>query len=181
MDDSDPIKQLQHLLDDRGKVLEKISGIHSALSSFRSPAPTPPPAGPSRLSSSEDLASTLAPDERLYDRVLQMLRDMQAQIEERIRPLAQLTADAQVAHLREQFANDEAALQESLAGIDRCIVGCAERFLEYRRRCDDLTTLREKLTALGAAPDASPENSVPRDVQEIIERRLKQLSSAGKF
>ena len=181
MDDSDPIKQLQHLLDDRGKVLEKISGIHSALSSLKSPAPTPPSAGPPRVSPSEDFASTLAADERLYDRVLQMLRDMQAQIEDRIRPLAQLTVDAQVAHLREQFANDEAALQESLAGIDRCIVSCAERFQEYRRRCDDLTALNEKLTALGAAPDTLPENSAAHDVQEIIELRLKQLSSAGKF
>jgi len=110
-----------------------------------------------------------------------MLRDMQAQIEERIRPLAQLTVDAQVAHLREQFTSDEAALQDSLAGIDRCIVSCAERFQEYRRRCDDLTALNEKLTALGAVPDALPENSTARDVQEIIELRLKQLSSAGKF
>ena len=180
MDDSDPIKHLQHLLDDRGKVLEKISGIHSALSSLKGPAPTPPSAGPSRVSPLEDLTSTLAADERLYDRVLQMLRDMQAQIEERIRPLAQLTVDAQVAHLRELFASDETALQESLAGIDQCIVNCAERFHEYRRRCDDLTALNEKLTALGAAPDAPPESPV-RDVREIIELRLKQLSSAGRL
>lgn len=181
MDDSDPIKQLQHLLDDRGKVLEKISGIHSALSSLKSPASIPPSAGRSRVSPSEDPVSTLAADEHLYDRVLQMLRDMQAQIEERIRPLAQLTVDAQIAHLREQFANDEVALQESLAGIDRCIISCAERFQEYRRRSDDLTALNEKLTALGAAPDALPENPAARDVQEIIELRLKQLSAAGKF
>ncbi|HEX2930207.1 MAG TPA: hypothetical protein VHV54_10860, partial [Candidatus Binatia bacterium] len=32
----DPIKQLQALLDDRSKVLEKISGIHSALDSIKS-------------------------------------------------------------------------------------------------------------------------------------------------
>lgn len=181
MDDSDPIKQLQHLLDDRGKVLEKISGIHSALSSLKSPAPTPLSAGSTRVPVSENLATTLAADERLYDRVLQMLRDMQAQIDERIRPLAQLTVDAQVAHLREQFADDEAALQESLAGIDRCIVNCAERFQEYRRRCDDLMALNEKLAALGAAPDALPENPTARDVQEVIELRLKQLSAVGKL
>jgi hypothetical protein len=181
VDDSDPIKQLQHLLDDRGKVLEKISGIHSALSSLKGPAPTPPSVGSSRVSPSESLSSTLAADERLYDRVLQMLREMQAQIEERVRPLAQLTVDAQVAHLRELFASDEAALQESLAGIDRCIVNCAESFQEYRRRCDDLTSLNEKLAALGAAPDALPGNPAARDVREIIELRLKQLSSTGRL
>jgi len=34
VEDLDPIKLLQSLLDDRGKVLEKISGIHSALNSI---------------------------------------------------------------------------------------------------------------------------------------------------
>ncbi len=177
MDDSDPIKQLQHLLDDRGKVLEKISGIHSALSSLKSPAP----AAPSRVSPPADLSPARAADERLYDRVLQMLREMQAQIEERIRPLAQLTVEAQVAHLREQCAEDEAALGRTLAGIDQCIVTCAERFHEYQRRRDELAALQEKITALGAAPDPLPESSPARDLKEIIDLRLKDLSAAGRL
>lgn len=179
MDDADPIKQLQHLLDDRGKVLEKISGIHSALSSLRSPAP--PSSSGARVAPSIETASSSGADERLYDRVLQMLRDMQAQIEERIRPLAELTIEAQVAHLREQFANDHAALQASLAGIDRCIVDCAARFQEYRQRCGELTTINQKLTELGASPDELPENSPARDLREVIELRLKTLSSAGRL
>jgi hypothetical protein len=38
VEELDPIKQLQSLLDDRGKVLEKISGIQSALSSLKTSA-----------------------------------------------------------------------------------------------------------------------------------------------
>lgn len=182
MDDSDPIKQLQHLLDDRGRVLEKISGIHSALSSLKSPAPEiPAPAGLSRAPASADILPSAATDERLYDRVLQMLHDMQVQIEERIRPLMQMTLEAKVAHLREQFASGQAALQESLAGIDRCIVDCAERFQEYRRRYGELTALNQKLTELGASPDELPENPPARDLQDIIEVRLKNLSVTGRL
>jgi hypothetical protein len=45
--DLDPIKQLQSLLDDRSKVLEKISSIHSVLGSLsRSESSTPDPAAP---------------------------------------------------------------------------------------------------------------------------------------
>ena len=81
MDDLDPIKQLQSLLDDRGKVLEKISGIHSALNSLKSPTPGMPAA----FAPLADPNPNLAGEGPLYDRLLQALHDMQAQIEERVR------------------------------------------------------------------------------------------------
>ena len=122
MDDLDPIKQLQSLLDDRGKVLEKISGIHSALNSLKEPrtsdAHTRYAGGVAPLA---DPNPNFTGEALLYDRLLQTLHDMQAQIEERVRPLAQLTLQAEVAQLRDQFARDQAALKESLARIDQCM------------------------------------------------------------
>ena len=177
VDDLDPIKQLQSLLDDRGKVLEKISGIHSALNSLKSPAP----AMPAAFTPLADPNPNLAGEELLYDRLLQALHDMRAQIEERVRPLAQLTLQAEVAQLREQFARDQAALKESLARIDQCIVSCTDRLDEYQRRYADLATLNERIASLGAAPEPLPENLAARDVKEIIDLRLQNLSLTAKF
>ena len=130
MDDLDPIKQLQSLLDDRGKVLEKISGIHSSLNSLKSPAPAmPTPGMPAAFAPLADPNPNLDGEGPLYDRLLKTLLDMQAQIEERVRPLAQLTLQAEVAQLRDQFARDQAALKESLIQIDQCI-GCSGIWLD---------------------------------------------------
>ena len=180
MDDLDPIKQLQSLLDDRGKVLEKISGIHSALNSLKSPAPAMPT--PGTLAAFAPLADpnpNFTGEGLLY--VLKTLHDMQAQIEERVRPLAQLTLQAEVAQLRDQFARDQAALKESLIRIDQCIVSCTDRLDEYQRRYADLTILNERIAALGAAPEPLPENLAARDVKEIIDLRLQNLSLTAKF
>jgi len=182
VDDLDPIKQLQSLLDDRGRVLEKISGIHSALNSLKSPAPAMPT--PGTLAAFAPLADpnpNFTGEGLLYDRLLQTLHDMQAQIEERVRPLAQLTLQAEVAQLREQFAKDQAALKESLARIDQCLASCTDRLDEYQRRYGDLTALNQRLAALGAAPEPLPENLVSCDVKEIIDLRLQNLSLTGKF
>jgi DNA repair exonuclease SbcCD ATPase subunit len=181
VDDLDPIKQLQSLLDDRGKVLEKISGIHSALSSLKNPAPATPAPNIPAFAPSADPHPNLAGEELLYDRLLQTLHDMQSQIEERVRPLAQLTLQAEVAQLREQFAKDQAALKESLARIDQCIASCTDRLDEYQRRYGDLTALNQRLAALGAATEPLPENLVACDVKEIIDLRLQNLSLTGKF
>jgi hypothetical protein len=182
VDDLDPIKQLQSLLDDRGKVLEKISGIHSALNSLKSPAPAMPT--PGTLAAFAPLANpnpNFTGEGLLYDRLLQTLHDMQAQIEERVRPLAQLTLQAEVAQLREQFARDQAALKESLIRIDQCIISCTDRLDEYQRRYADLATLNERIAALGASPEPLPENLAAGDVKEIIDLRLQNLSLTAKF
>ena len=110
-----------------------------------------------------------------------MFAGMQAQIEERVRPLAQLTLQAEVAQLRDQFARDQAALKESLARIDQCIVSCTDRLDEYQRRYADLTILNERIASLGAAPEPLPENLAARDVKEIIDLRLQNLSLTAKF
>ena len=97
MEDRDPIKQLQHLLDDPGKVLEKISRIQSALSSVINNRPgAETPATASVSSETESIAQTEADT---YSSLLQTLRDMQMHIEECLRPLAVQAAQAEAGRL----------------------------------------------------------------------------------
>jgi hypothetical protein len=72
-------------------------------------------------------------------------------------------------------------LKESLTRIDQCIVSCTDRLDEYQRRYADLATLNERIAALGAAPEPLPENLAARDVKEIIDLRLQNLSLTAKF
>lgn len=181
MDDQDPIKQLQALLDDRGKVLEKISGIHSALNSIKGITSTEP--APVMFSTGA-VVSEPKPDagggDRVYDRLLQTLRDMQAQIEERVQPLAQQTVQVEVERLREQREKDHAGLQDCLARIDQSVLACVERLHEYQRRYAELVTLNQRVAALGAEPEVLPENSVAPDIAATINLRLQRLRLAGK-
>jgi DNA repair exonuclease SbcCD ATPase subunit len=179
VEDLDPIKQLQSLLDDRGKVLEKISGIQSALSSLKTSASLThalPSAGttetqPKRVSVSENGA---------YERLFQTLRDMQSQIEERVRPLAQETVQTELTRLREQSTQEQAALKDCLMQIDQSVSSCVERLQEYQRRHAELIMLNERLVALGAASEPLPEGRFPENITDMINLRLQSLQSAGK-
>jgi vacuolar-type H+-ATPase subunit I/STV1 len=178
----DPIKQLQSLLDDRGKVLEKISGIHSALNSIKTTA-TPPSASevlPTTQAVAESNPSP-AGNDRSYDRLLRTLRDMQLQIEQRVLPLAQLTVQAEVESLREQSHKVQAALQDCLTRIDQGVLTCGERHQEYQRTHSDLAALNQRIAALGAAPESLPEGLVAQDFSDTINLRLEKLRLAGKL
>jgi hypothetical protein len=171
--DFDPIKQLQCLLEDRGKVLEKISSIHSALGSITSAqaaAPEPPQAQAAPVQS----ASRFSPDP-VYGRLLRALGDMQAQIEQRVRPIAQQVVELEVARLREQSDHDQGALQQCLAQIDQCILTCVDRLDEYQKKHASLITLNERLESLGAAPEALPDELKPLNLGEAIRSRLESL------
>ena len=180
MAELDPIRQLQHLLDDPGKVLEKISRIQSALGAIKAPDPalssaTPP--APSAGAFKTDSKSAECP----FDRLLQTLRVMQAQIEERLRPLMLQTVQAEVEYLREQAQQDQIALNECLASIDRSITACFERIDESRQSYAELTRLNQRLTQLGAAAESLPEDPCTKDPREIIYSRLENLRREGKL
>jgi len=175
--DFDPIKQLQSLLEDRGKVLEKISSIHSALGSIASPeavapqqAEAPPAQSPSPLN-----------QDRVYGRLLQALGDMQAQIEQRVRPIAQQVVELEIARLREQSDYDQAALQQCLAQIDQCILTCVDRLDEYQKKHASLIALNERLASLGASPEALPEEFKPLDLADAVRLRLELLAQRRRL
>jgi hypothetical protein len=179
MADLDPIRQLQHLLDDPGKVLEKISSIQSALGAIKAPDParstTAPPAPPG-----SSLKTVSTSEDHPFDRLLRMLHEMQAQIEERLRPLALQTVQAEAEYLRQQAEQAQSELNECLARIDRSIASCFERIDESRQRCAELTSLNERLAEVGAAVEL-PEYSYSQNPIEIIYSRLESLRREGKL
>jgi DNA repair exonuclease SbcCD ATPase subunit len=183
VEDLDPIKQLQSLIDDRGKVLEKISSIHSALGSIiktSNPITPAPQAPPQAVLATENKSIQIAEDRR-YDRLLQTLHDMQAQIEERVRPLAQQTIEIEVARLREMSKQDQTALLECLERIDQCILSCMEHIREYQERHSELTRLNQRLATLGAEPQPLPDLWPAQDAGEMIRFRLEELRLQGKI
>ncbi|HEY7220901.1 MAG TPA: hypothetical protein VH985_21180 [Candidatus Binatia bacterium] len=176
----DPIKQLQSLLDDRGKLLEKISGIHSALNSIKTTA-TPPSAPEAFLKNPAESDPNLASNDPSYERLLRTLQDMQSQIEQRVLPLAQLTVQTEVERLREQTQKVQSALQDCLVRIDQGVLSCGERLQEYQRRHTDLTALNQRIAALGGTPESLPEGLVAQDLSDTIHLRLQKLRLAGKL
>jgi len=175
--DSDPIKQLQGLLDDPGKVLEKISSIHSALDSIKThmPQSAATEAGKSHTAQ----RSGPLPDDPVFGRLLQALRDMQGQIEERIQPLAQEMVRHEVARLRDQSDDHHSALKDCLTQIDQNILNCLARLDEYQRRYAELGELNLRLADLGVAPEPMPPMDID-DATDGLMTRVKNLRSAGK-
>jgi TolA-binding protein len=180
--DLDPIKQLQSLLDDRGKVLEKISSIQSALGSLRATALTTPESNHSPSSAAfEQAAVNSFSDDRLHGRLVQALRDMQWQIEERVRPLAQQVVELEVARLREQSCHDHTALKECLEQIDQCISTCVDRIGEYQKKHALLVTLNQRLEALGSTQEPLPGVLPGSEFDQTVKTRLEELRQSGKI
>jgi hypothetical protein len=177
VEDRDPIKQLQHLLDDPGKVLEKISRIQSALSSINAPnteasLPASPP------SEAPSVAKTEAD---IYSSLLQTLREMQSQIEECLRPLAVQAVQAEAERLSEWMKHEQRALEDCLTRIDQNLLACVERIHESQKQYADLSALKQRLEELGASSSSLPELSTSQDPSEIINARLESLRRDGKI
>ena len=154
-------------------MLERISGIHAMLDSMKSPA-----SSAASIESSSNTAVTPAPSAEPYDRLSHMLRDMQSQIENQVRPLAQQAIDFEVQRLRERAAIDQRDLRGCLEQIDRCVSACIQRAREYQREHAELSLSNGRLTALGAMPEPLPECA--SDITEIISSRLQWLRAQQK-
>jgi len=170
--DQDPIKQLQGFLDERGKVLEKIASIHSTISSLRGDPPSS-----SALQSASNLSVDVARPavDAHYQRLLQAVQEMQAQIEQRVRPSVQLLVQHQVDHLRGQSDEKMAALRDCLGQIDRSVLQCLVGLDEYQKRYADLDTLNKSLAGLGVPPEPLPEKISIQQLSETISARLASL------
>lgn len=177
--DPDPIKQLQSLFTDRSKVIETISSIHSALDSIRSHAAESAPAIPEPPSSGT--LSAGVPEDHVYGRLLQALRDMQAQIDRRIRPLAQEMVQFELTRLRDQSDDQRDALNQCLAKIDQNILECVSRVDEYQRRRADLLAINQRLSEFGAAPESLPADLPTADPLDAITARIEGLHLEGKL
>ncbi|MBM2805105.1 MAG: hypothetical protein HW419_2998 [Deltaproteobacteria bacterium] len=175
--DLDPIKQLQSLLDDRSKVLEKISSIHSILGSVKpTESGAPAPATPTAGTTSEQTSAEFA-----YSRLQRALHDMQKQIEQRMQPLARQIVESEVARLREQSGHDQTALNECLAQINQCILACIDRMDQYQKRYNVLTGLNQRLERLGAPSEPVPEYLPAQDFSDTIQSRVNLLRHQAKL
>ena len=170
--DQDPIKQLQSFFDERGKMLEKITSIHSTLGSLRGDSPSS-----SALQSAPNpsLDVTGTGFDAHFQRLLQALQEMQAQIEQRVRPAVQLVVQNQVDQLRGQSDEKIAALRDCLGQIDRSVSQCLAGLDEYQTRYADLDTLNRNLAGLGASPEPLPEKISIEQLSESISARLANL------
>jgi len=175
VEDRDPIKQLQHLLDDPGKVLEKISRIQSALGSITTPSVKTPSAAASAA------AAGAKSEADVYGGLLQNVRELRLEIEERLRPLAKQAVQAEVERLSERMKHEQAALSDCLSRIDENLLICVERIHESQKKVNDLSTLKRRLEDLGGAPASLPEFSNTQDPADIITARLETLRRNGKL
>jgi len=179
--DLDPIKQLQSLLEDRGKVLEKISSIHSALGSLKTDSAASEPESPPVMAAQPQMTANPFSDDRVYTRLLQALRDMEAQIEQRVRPLAKQVVDFEVARLREQSDHDQETLNSCLEQIDRCIVSCVNQLDEYQKKHALLVSLNQRIANLGATPEPLQDFISIENFALAIQARIDGLRNQGKL
>jgi hypothetical protein len=170
--DRDPIKQLQSFLTERGEVLEKITSINSTLNSLRG---DPPTSLALQSASNTSVDKTDLVVDAHFQRLLKALQEMQAQIEQRVRPAVQLVVQHQVEHLRGQSDEKLAALRECLGQIDRSVLQCLAGLDEYHKRYADLDTLNKNLTGLGASPEPLPELISIQQLGDTISARLASL------
>ena len=140
---------------------ETISSIHSPLDSPR----THPVEGTTELNAapSPGALTTGSPDDPVYGRFLEALHEMQTQLDERIRPLAQEMVQYEVVRLRDQSDDQQNALKECLAKIDQIILDCLSRMDEFQRRGADLTAINHRLSDLGAAAIEALPAELPTD------------------
>ena len=179
--DLDPIKQLQSLLEDRGKILEKISSIHSAIGSLKTDSAAPEPESPPAIAIQPQMTADPFSDDRVYSRLRQALRDLQAQIEERVRPLAQQAVEFEVARLREQSGHDQETLKSCLEQIDQCILNCVGQLDEYQKKHALLISLNQRIANLGATPEPLADFLSIENFDLAIQSRVEGLRNRGKL
>jgi molecular chaperone GrpE (heat shock protein) len=181
VDDLDPIRQLQHLLDDPGKLLEKISSIQSALGSIRAPDSTRAEESVAPTSPADKIQRIPMAPNRRYSRALQTLNEIKAQLEERLLPLGRALAQAEVEQLRERARQERTTMNECLAQVDRRMLACLDRIHESMRSYSNLTVLNQKLATLDSAAEPLPDFVASEDPAEIIQGRLDALRRKGKI
>ena len=170
--DANPIQQQQRFLDARGKMLESISSIRSTLGSFSGDSLSTLTLQSSATSSARITQSL---SHAYFQRLWQALQEMQAQIEQRVRPAVQLMIQNQVDQLRRQSDEQMAALRICLSQIDRSVLQCSAGLEEYQKRYANLDQVNKDLARLGVSPESLPEKVSVDNLKETISARMKNL------
>jgi hypothetical protein len=120
-------------------------------------------------------------EEQTYERLLRVLHDMQAQIEERVRPVAEQVVQVEVERLQSLSMHQKSILNDCLALIDQTILDCRIQMEEYRQTRSALLLLNQRLAHLGAEPVAAPDHFPTENLGDLILARLEGLRSEGKI
>jgi hypothetical protein len=120
-------------------------------------------------------------EEQTYERLLRALHDMQAQIEERVRPVAEQLVQVEVERLQSLSMHQKSILNDCLALIDQTILDCRIQMEEYRQTRSALLVLNQRLADLGAEPVAAPDHFPTENLGDLILARLEGLRSQGKI
>jgi DNA repair exonuclease SbcCD ATPase subunit len=176
------IEQLHELLSEQAKVAEKITGVSAALGHVRQNLSTAlAQQYLHTLQAGVEFREDLMKEEQTYERLLQALHDMQAQIEERVRPVAEQVIQAEVERLRQLSEDHRTALQDSLAHIDANILSCRSYVDQYHQKRSDLAAVNERLSRLGADPAPIPDGLPEQNLGDIIRARVEGLRMEGKI
>ncbi|MGH7826468.1 MAG: hypothetical protein ACREQ7_15010 [Candidatus Binatia bacterium] len=178
-----PIEQLRSLLDERNEVARKITAVQAALGAITTNISTSlAQQCLNHAGAAVEFKEHLMKEEQNYERLLQALRDMQAQIEERVRPVAEQVVQAEIERLRSLSEQHKSALTDCLARIDKNILSCRAQMDEYQQTRSELAALSERLSNLGADPEGLPDHQLPAEnLRDLILKRVEGLRAAGKL
>ena len=123
----------------------------------------------------------LMKEEQTYERLLRVLHDMQAQIEERVRPVAEQAVQAEVERLQSLSMQQKSLLNDCLTLIDQTILDCRNQMEEYRQTRSALSMLNQRIADLGAEPVAVPDYFPTESLGDLILARLEGLRAEGKI
>jgi hypothetical protein len=178
----EPIERLYGLLRERVKVADKITGIQSALDHVKTALSTSlAQQWMDRVGADIHIREDLMKEEQTYERLLQALQDMKAQLEERVRPVAEQIVQAEVERLRDISEQHRSALMDCVTRIDQSILNCRAHMTEYQQRRSDLAAVNQRLAGLGAEPAVIPDEFSTPNLGDIIRARVAGLHLEGKI
>jgi hypothetical protein len=120
-------------------------------------------------------------DEHNYQKILQALNDMQQQIEEQVRPIAEQVVRSEVDRLREQSEQYMQGLAACVNNIDKSILKCHSHVNEYHQARADLEAVNERLASLGVEPVSTPQVLPAENLYDVLMARLTELRAEGKI
>lgn len=148
-------------------MLERISRIQSVIGSSQ-----PAEAAPNTPKETE-----VPP----YENLLRMLRDMQMQIDQRVRPLALQAVHDETERLRQLAAEEQVAQDECLARFDRSLAICIERIAESRTLRTKLNAINDRLIELGVGAENFRDFKPMGSMSEFMQARIEELRHQGKL
>lgn len=161
---------MQQLLEDPSNLLERISRIQSMIGSIRA---TEAPQHP--------IPEHREAESREFEDLLHMLRDMQMQIDQHVRPLALQAVDAEAERLRALATQEQGAHDQCLTLFDQSLRACINRIEEFRQLQLRLGAINDQLTALGAPTQSLDQFDLAVSTSEFLQNRIDELHRRGKF